>query len=258
MFNFYKKNPLVKTTLTICIIALISIGGFIIFNQPHNTVADDPASEQNEGDFRNPTQNPKITKSTPHPMAITSLRQQSYPGGNFTIEQTLSNGTNYQQHIASYQSEGLKIYGLLTIPTTPKPEGGYPAILFIHGYIPPEQYSTINNYPTYQATLARSGMVTFKPDLRGHGNSEGAPVSAHYSEKYTIDTLNALAYLKNNQDVNPNRIGYWGHSNGGEIGLRTILITKDIKAASFWAGVVGSYQDMFETHIDNIPFLEKK
>ena len=190
------------------------------------------------------------------PMAIESLRRGEYPGDDFVIEETLPNGTNYQQFVASYRSEGLKIFGLLTIPLAPKPESGYPAIVFVHGYIPPKQYSTINSYPTYQATLARGGFVTFKPDLRGHGQSEGEPVSTHHSEKYVVDTLYAISYLKLHKDVNPERIGYWGHSNGGQIGLRVAVVSSDIKAGSFWAGVVGSYEDMLETYIDDIPFLK--
>lgn len=190
-----------------------------------------------------------------HPMAIESLRSREYIGGDFVIEEKLANGTNYQQYIASYQSEGLKIYGLLTVPLTQKPENGWPAIIFVHGYIAPKQYSATGNYPTYQARLARSGFVTFKPDLRGHGNSEGEAVSAHISEKYVVDTLYAMSYLKNYKDVDPNRIGYWGHSNGGEIGLRVVVVSSDIKAASFWAGVVGSYVDMLETYNKKIGFL---
>jgi len=189
------------------------------------------------------------------PMAIESLRQGSYPGGDFVVEEQLADGSGFEQYVVSYLSEGLKIYGLLTVPLSPRPEGGYPGIVFIHGYIPPSQYSTIRNYATYQARLARSGFVTFKPDLRGHGNSEGEPVSAHYSEKYVVDTLNAIAYLKDYEEVNPDRIGYWGHSNGGEIGLRVVVASSDIKAASLWAGVVGSYVDMFETYNDKIGFL---
>ena len=192
------------------------------------------------------------------PMFISVLREREYSGGDFVIEETLPNGSNYRQYIASYLSEGLKIYGLLTVPIVEKPENGFPAVLFIHGYIPPTQYSTTGNYPTYQATLARGGFVTFKPDLRGHGNSEGEPVSAHYSEKYVVDSMYAISYLKNYTDVDPDRIGYWGHSNGGEIGLRVVLISPDVKAASFWAGVVGSYIDMLETYNDQISFLRNE
>lgn len=198
---------------------------------------------------------PAQDDKTDHPMAIANLRAGSYPGGDFVIEQKLANGTNYSQAIVSYLSEGLKIYGLLTVPLAPMPEGGWPAIMFVHGYIPPKEYSTTGNYPTYQAKLARAGFVTFKPDLRGHGKSEGEPVMAHYSEKYVVDTLYAINYLKQYPVVNPTRLGYWGHSNGGEIGLRVLVISKDIKAASLWAGVVGSYQDMFETYNAKIDFL---
>lgn len=190
-----------------------------------------------------------------HPMSIVSLREGDYPGGDFTIEERLGNGSNYEQYIVSYLSEGLKIYGLLTVPLQNKPEQGFPAIIFVHGYIPPKQYSTTGNYPTYQATLARAGFVTFKPDLRGHDNSEGEAVGAHYSEKYVIDTLNAIAYLKKLESVDEERIGYWGHSNGGEIGLRVLAVSDDIKAASLWAGVVGSYETMFETLNHKIDFL---
>ncbi|MEX1997822.1 MAG: alpha/beta fold hydrolase [Candidatus Andersenbacteria bacterium] len=240
-------------TLVIGITAVV----FIINNRPEENTPDQAqTSPQHEGGILDVVKDTVLPpQQALHLMAIESLRQQQYPGGDFVIEDKLPNGTNYQQFVASYQSEGLKIYGLLTIPLAPKPEGGYPAVVFVHGHIPPRQYSTINSYPTYQAALARGGFVTFKPDLRGHGNSEGEPSSAHYSEKYTIDTLNALAYLKMHEDVNPDRIGYWGHSNGGEIGLRVAIVNPDIKASSFWAGVVGSYEDMFETYIDDIPFL---
>lgn len=190
-----------------------------------------------------------------HPMSIEALRQRAYPGGDFAVERTLPDGTNYRQSIVSYRSEGLKIYGLLTIPLAPRPEKGYPAVIFVHGYIPPKQYSTTGNYSGYQATLARSGFATFKPDLRGHGNSEGEAVSAHYSEKYVVDVLYALSSMKNSADIDPERIGYWGHSNGGEIGLRAVILSPDIKAAVFWAGVVGNFRDMFETYNAKIPFL---
>ncbi|MBD3245071.1 MAG: alpha/beta fold hydrolase [Candidatus Moranbacteria bacterium] len=200
----------------------------------------------------------KPQEQKPHPMEIEALRQREYRAGDLTIKETLKDGSNYHRYVAYYFSQGLKIYGLLTIPKTPMPKNGYPAVIFVHGYIPPKNYSTINSYPTYQDTLAKAGFATFKPDLRGHGNSQGEAKSAHYSEKYLIDTLYAIEYLKNHSKVNPEKIVYWGHSNGGEIGLRVAVISQDIKAYSFWAGVVGSYEDMLETYNKKIHFLNLK
>src|SRR3989344_7482024 len=66
-----------------------------------------------------------------HPLTIESLRRGEYPGSEIVIEQTLDPGVNYNRYIASYKSEGLKIFGLLTIPVSssqqPKPEKGWPA-----------------------------------------------------------------------------------------------------------------------------------
>jgi len=100
--------------------------------------------------------------------------------------------------------------------------------------------------------FARNGYIVFKPDFRGHGNSQGRPEGAYYAPSYTIDDLNALASIKNYKDSNPARIGVWGHSMGGNITLRDLVInTKDIKAAVIWGGVVGSYADLATWHDPN-------
>lgn len=188
-------------------------------------------------------------------MFIESLRKRKYLASDIVVEETLSAGNNYNQYIASYTSDGLKIYGLLTVPTSAKPAKGYPVIIFMHGYIDPKLYSTTENYSSYQAMLASQEFITFKPDLRGHGNSEGDATGAHFSEAYVVDTINSIEALKKYKDADSARIGYWGHSNGGEIGLRTMVVSKDIKAGVYWAGVVGSFEDMLETYNDKIPFL---
>lgn len=142
-------------------------------------------------------------------------------------------------------SEGLKIYGLLTIPDGTKPPAGWPVIIFNHGYIPPQQYRTTQRYVAYVDAFARSGYIVFKSDYRGNGNSEGQPEGAYYSTAYAVDVLNALASVKRYKDADSNRIGMWGHSLGGNITLRDIVVdTKDIKAAVIWGGVVGSYYDL--------------
>lgn len=188
-------------------------------------------------------------------MAVKKLRAKEYTGSQIEIEQTLEPGSNFSRYIASYQSEGNKIYGLLTVPNTEKPGKGFPIIAFLHGYIPPDQYKTTERYVEYQAGLARNGFITYKIDLRGHGESEGQAVSAHFSEAYVVDTLNAVNSLKQYPDANPEKIGIWGHSNGGQIGLRSMVVFDEVNAGVFWAGVVGSFEGMLEIYNADIPFL---
>lgn len=196
-------------------------------------------------------------------LQITAMRQRAYPGSKITIEQTLSDGNNYHQYLTSYRSDGLKIYALLTIPVGDKPRGGWPVILFNHGYIDPRQYQTFpqeGQYAAYYPVFSRNGYVVFKPDYRGNGNSEGQPEGAYYSPAYAIDDLNAIASIKQLTDpstgasdiINPNKIGIWGHSLGGNITLRDLVVDqKDIKAAVIWGGVVGSYNDLLHWHDPN-------
>ena len=56
------------------------------------------------------------TPTPTHPLMIEVMRQQEYPGSEIVFEQTIDSGASYERFIVSYQSEGNKIFGLLTIP----------------------------------------------------------------------------------------------------------------------------------------------
>ena len=176
---------------------------------------------------------------------IERLRQQTYPGSEVTIEETLEPGGNYDRYVASYLSEGHKIYALLTVPRGDVPETGWPVVVFNHGYIPPAQYRTTERYVAYVDGFARNGYIVFRSDYRGHGSSEGEATGGYGSPAYTVDVLNAVTAMKNYPDADPERIGMWGHSMGGHITLRSMVVTNDIKAGVIWAGVVASYPDLF-------------
>jgi dipeptidyl aminopeptidase/acylaminoacyl peptidase len=181
---------------------------------------------------------------TPSLLTIPELRAGNYPGSTLRIERTLNAGSNYRRYIASYQSEGLKIYGLLTVPSAQKPRTGWPVIVFIHGYIPPAQYRTTERYVAYVDGFARNGYVVFRPDLRGHGSSEGEPSGAYWSAGYTVDVLNAVSTLAKHKEADPSRIGMWGHSMGGYLTLRAMVVDKRIKTGVIWAGVVAPYNEI--------------
>ncbi len=187
------------------------------------------------------TPTPTVTPTPQHPLAIEYMRQQTYPGSEIIIEETLDPGPNYDRYIASYLSEGARIYALLTIPRGQTPKDGWPVILFNHGYIPPEQYRTTERYVAYVDALARSGYIVFRCDYRGHGNSEGEAANGYATAAYTVDVLNAVEAIKGFPDADPERIGMWGHSMGGGITLRIMVTTSDVKAGVIWAGTVASF-----------------
>ena len=181
-----------------------------------------------------------------HPLSIDMLRAREFPGSDFIFEQTLAPGVNYNRYVVSYLSDGLKIFAMLTVPTTPRPPNGYPVVIFNHGYITPSVYRTTERYVAYVDAFARNGYIVVKSDYRGHGFSEGEPESAYGDPGYVIDVLNAVGAVRRYPDADVNQIGMWGHSMGGYITLRAMVVDSKIKAGVIWAGVVGSYEDLFE------------
>ncbi|MBM3123673.1 MAG: S9 family peptidase [Chloroflexi bacterium] len=177
-------------------------------------------------------------------MSIPALREGKNPGSDIVIVKELTRGSNYRRYYAYYLSEGLKIYALLTMPDAPEPDKGWPAIVFPHGYIPPDVYRTTERYIAYVDELAKAGYVVFRIDYRGHDASEGEARGAYGNPGYMNDVLNALASLQRHPSVDPQRVGMWGHSMGGYLTLRAMVITDDIRAGVIWAGVVASYTEM--------------
>jgi dipeptidyl aminopeptidase/acylaminoacyl peptidase len=190
-----------------------------------------------------------------HPIAIEEMRKYEPHSSPIVIEETLADGSNFKRYIASYTSDGLKIYGLFTVPKSDVPKGGFPAIVFLHGYLSPPTYKTLERYVAYQNGFAAAGYVTFKPDLRGHGKSEGKSVSSNFSPDYIYDALNLTATLQNDDRVNKDKIGMWGHSMGGGITLRSMVVSKQIKAGVIWAGVVGNWEDLLERYRRRTPWM---
>ncbi len=202
-------------------------------------------------DTPGPTDSPTVTPSptltptaTLHPLTIESMRQRAYPGSDVTIEESLTPGANYSRAIASYLSDGLRINALLTIPFGEPPTSGWPVILFNHGYIPPDEYRTTERYSAYVDNLARNRYIVFRPDYRGHADSEGVATGAYGSPDYVVDVLNAVASMRRFPAADPDRIGMWGHSMGGYITLRAMVVDPGLRAGVIWAGVVGSYEDL--------------
>lgn len=234
-----KKQYIIISLLVVVILA--GIGGYYWQTRAKTT----SFFKKTSGTTIRPDENQGgIEKPAPHPLSIEALRAGEYPGSELVVEQELEPGSNYSRQIVSYKSEGLKIYALLTIPNGEKPATGWPVVVFNHGYIPPAEYRTTERYIAYTDAFSRNGYIVLRSDYRGHGNSEGEARGGYGTNDYTIDILNAVASIKRHPDADAERIGMWGHSMGGHITLRSMVVNKDIKVGVIWAGVVASYPEL--------------
>ncbi len=219
--------------------------------------SDSPEKPAERGALSNLMSNLESPVS-PHPATIEGMRQTQLGETELAIEQVYNENSSYTSYRASYQSEGNTIYGLLTVPQSERPENGYPAIVFLHGYIPPDQYVTTERYESYVDSLARAGYVVFKIDYRGHGESEGDPSGAYHSAGYVLDALYAAQALSQDDRVNAQAIGLWGHSMSGNIVLRAAAVHQQFSAAVIWAGAGFTYRDLEKYRISDSSFVRSR
>ena len=231
---------------------LIALGSYIfVFKKPVSMVSEEVVNYVKEEIVVK-------TETDVTNISIDYLRQLEIDSDAPAIEKELVDGSNYKRFLASYKSDVYKVYGLLTVPNEDPAEGGYSAIVFIHGYIPPNQYVTTEKYIAYVDYLARNGFVVFKIDLRGNGNSEGSPTGSYFSSGYTIDAISALKSLQKLDYVNPEKIGMWGHSMAGNATLRAMLVEDDIKAGVIWSGAVYSYEDFVKYRLNDGSYVRRQ
>ncbi|MEK7148773.1 MAG: alpha/beta fold hydrolase [Patescibacteria group bacterium] len=171
-------------------------------------------------------------------LAIETLRKRPYNGNNFTIVKILSENAAYTKYEIRYGSDGLTISGVMNVPKTGK--APYPILILNHGYINPEQYTIGRGSKREQDYFTRRGYVTIHSDYRGYGFSSPAPSALYdFNVGYTIDIMNLVEALKKfkSSTLDPTRIGMWGHSMGGGITERVMVLRNDIKAYVLFAPI---------------------
>ena len=176
-----------------------------------------------------------------------------YPSAPVELSQSLDNqgGVSHEHFSFLVKADGLKEYGLLTLPTAPKPVNGYPAIILLHGFSSPRDYDTDTFYLQDMEFYSQHGFAVFKPDYRGQGLSikSGHPDSAYYSMVYNTDVMSLISALKQTAIIDKSNINIWAHSLGAYIGLRAAVLSPDIKNLILLSGPVDSLAKMYATYL---------
>ncbi len=213
-----------------------------------------------------PNTPPPTTIASLSELSTAALRQRPYRSA-INIEQTTNPWPN-ESFLASYRSDGLRIYTRIDVPTDPPPDDGYPVVIFVHGWAgierAPDYDFYFNEYTDYAEMVAayvNAGFVVFVPGWRGHGTVNGVPADGiEFMESfdngsylspafYAIDVLNLVDGLQSFAAVplDLGSINLSAHSQGGDVALIVLAVAgensrveNEINAASIWSGTFPS------------------
>jgi dipeptidyl aminopeptidase/acylaminoacyl peptidase len=175
--------------------------------------------------------------------AIENIRTKVFPGAKITVEKLVSEKKDFKSYLVSYTVDNLKLYALMSVPSSAKPKNGYPVVMLNHGYIPPKEYSTINSYIRVYSYFASNGFIVFKPDYRGFAGSQEGDSNILTRINYIYDVIYLLNGLNSIPEADTANIFMYGHSMGGDVTLRVLEITDKVKAATLWAPVSAMFPE---------------
>lgn len=237
--------------------------------------------------YLSPVAEKKVVEKPLEVYQYTSLKNASIRASDITLGEVIKDDPQYTSQKFYFHLQypkdkpALKVSGLLNIP---KKEGTFPIILMIRGYVDREKYSPGVGTQRVGEELAKSGYITLAPDFLGYGESD-PPSDKPIEERFqtyvaaltllnSIKTLdeafknycqrdsspaepdqNDTRCLVKNIQVDENKVGIWGHSNGGQIALSVLEITGKSYPTVLWAPVskpfpysILYYTDEFEDH----------
>ncbi len=201
---------------------------------------------------------PEKTVNSPATSKVSfrSLLERSYSAPGLTIGELLGTTDTYKKYNASYQSDNLTISGILYLPTTSKPDTGYPVLVTNHGYIDVGVYTTGRGLKREQEYFANKGYIVFHPDYRNHAESTKTlndPIEDRLG--YIVDIVHAVESLRNSSlPIDKNNITLLGHSMGGGATLAGAVIQKNIaNRIVLYAPVTLNYLDSYNRYQKDDP-----
>lgn len=158
-----------------------------------------------------------------------------------------------------YESQGKNISGAfnLKIDENSRESIKKPVIIMFRGYAPIENYYSGMGTKNAAAVFATNNYLTLAPDFLGFGESDDEPIDTW--EARFIKTVNAIDLIKTVQTfpeidlsalenfplqkitLDPDKIGIWGHSNGGQIAISVLEAMNSNLPTTLWAPVLAPF-----------------
>lgn len=149
------------------------------------------------------------------------------------------------EEVTFRSADGTRLCGWFIPSQTPETGSAAATILHVHG-----NAGNMASHLFFSEGLPRRGFNLFLFDYRGYGQSEGSP---RRRDDLIADTDAALDTLLARTDVDPARLGLFGHSLGGGIGLNVMAERPEIRAAV----IESSFSSWRDVAADAVAFGER-
>jgi hypothetical protein len=150
---------------------------------------------------------------------------------------------NEERVVFENQKAGISLAGTLTYPKSKKRS---PAVVLVTGTGQQNRDEEVGRHKPFWILadyLTRNGIAVLRVDDRGVGGSTGN-FDSSTSLDFAEDALAGVAFLKSRQEVNPEKIGIIGHSEGGSVAPLAASKSSDIAFIVSMAGVFENFEDV--------------
>jgi hypothetical protein len=144
----------------------------------------------------------------------------------------------YRSEDVVYQNKAASGVELAATLTLPEGKGPFPAVVLITGSGPQDRDEAILGHRPFLVLsdyLTRHGIAVLRADDRGVAKSTGNFTTATTAD-FATDTEAGIAYLKTRAEINQQKIGLIGHSEGGVIAPMIAARNHDVAFIVMMAG----------------------
>jgi dipeptidyl aminopeptidase/acylaminoacyl peptidase len=188
------------------------------------------------------------------------------PGKLIKFEPITVNGLHASVYRVMYLSESVQnrpvaVTGLVMVPTSPAPAGGYPVVSWGHGTNGMADQCAPSLSPTSAVPLANElldkGWAVTASDYQGEGTPGLLPyIVGESAARNTIDIVRAARQLAT-AHASPNYV-VWGHSEGGQTAMFALNVgnsyAPDLRLQGVVAGAPPSQFNLLYQFLLNSPF----
>jgi dipeptidyl aminopeptidase/acylaminoacyl peptidase len=174
------------------------------------------------------------------PFYIESLRQRKAQGGTIDIGAQMFRGSGFTKYQMSWPSAGRRMTGTISLPDGPGP---FPVVIVVHGYIPASRYWVGQDSGIFGDPMASHGFISLAPNYPGYAGSDPGPPELPNLVAIAVSVMDLVSSLPSLSQADDTRVGFIGHSNGGGVGLLTLVTDSRIRAYALFAPVSSDMRD---------------